>query len=74
MTKKANTRKASRKRKMPAEARAYFIGMAQAKYQAEKSRLFDEYDYDRISRAEYDRQLKDAYEEMRETIRWAKGE
>lgn len=60
--------KKQRKTKVPAAARAYFIGRAQQKYQDEKSRLFDDYDYDRISRAEYERRLKEAFDELQATI------
>lgn len=45
-----------------AEARAYFIGMAQQRLSDTKRQLFDDYDYDRISRAEYERKLKEAEE------------
>ena len=60
------------RRKLPVGMRMYFIGIQQ-KYQDEKSRLFDDYDYDRISKATYDRKLKEAFDEMQATIKWAKG-
>lgn len=60
---------AKRKTKVPAAIKAYFIGRAQQKYQDEKSKLFDDYDYDRISRAEYERRLKEAFDELQATLK-----
>lgn len=59
---------------MPSVAKAFFLGAAQQKYNDEKARLFDLYDYDNISRSEYDRRLKEAYEEYQESVRFANGE
>ena len=60
------------KRRMPASIRMFYIGAAQQKYSDTKTRLFDDYDYDRISKAEYERKLEEARQEMLETIKWAK--
>jgi len=70
MTRKAKTNR----RKMPGIAKAFFLGAAQQKYQDTKRKLYDDLDYDRISRTTYERKLNEAYEEYQESIRFANEE
>ncbi|MCQ2189283.1 MAG: hypothetical protein MJZ00_05170 [Paludibacteraceae bacterium] len=56
-------------RKISKGERLFLFGVAAQKLSDTERRLFDDLDYDRISRKEYDKRMADAQKEYQDTLK-----